>query len=195
MGALLFFGASWGFLEAFLGGLLHFAHVPLAGTFMASLSFGLLSIASKNGLTTGQLVVVSLIAGSFKFLDAFLFPIFIFSRQIVNPAEAILIQGLAFAALSHLTQKEHLRALFFVPLSLALFSGVSALLFGFETVLRNPIQLVFFNMPVGMALSFAVQRLLKDRTFSVRALSAPWQYAMSSVFLVLALLSEWTFKG
>ena len=102
---VLFIGSLWGFLEATLGGLLHLLPFPIAGRIMAPIGFALMFWGMKNGLKAHQLFCVSLIAASFKFFDFFLFHLPIFHISIVNPSQAIAMQGLCFAAVSSLFRK------------------------------------------------------------------------------------------
>ncbi len=98
---IILFGAIWGLIEATLGGVLHLVRIPFTGTIMASFGFAVLFAALRSGLRPAQLLSVSLVAASFKFLDAPLFHLALVDRTIINPALAIASQGLVFAFIAH----------------------------------------------------------------------------------------------
>ena len=101
---IILFGIFWGFIEATLGGLLHAIRFPMTGSIMAPIGFAILFMASRRKASGAQLVTISAIAASFKFFDIFLFGLSPFQLAIVNPAQAILLQGLSFTAFAWLVK-------------------------------------------------------------------------------------------
>ena len=90
------FGSVWGFLEATVGGLGHHLHIPFIGTFMTCIGYSILYGALRSGLRPAGLVAVALVAASFKFADSWLFGLPPTHILILNPANSIAMQGLAF---------------------------------------------------------------------------------------------------
>jgi hypothetical protein len=133
---VLLIGSVWGFLEATLGGLLHLSPAPIAGRVMAPIGFAILFWGMKNGLKPVHVLCVSLIAASFKFADPFIFHINFFNIKVINPANAIVMQGLCFAAMLGVFQKvgSSLKKTIFAavplfPVSWTLFTLVSLFVF------------------------------------------------------------------
>jgi len=96
--AALLFGSLWGLAEATAGYALHALRVPgLAGCLMFPLGFLLMSRAyARNGRPTAA-ILTSWVAASIKLVD-FLIP-GADAMAVLNPAQAILFQGLAAAGL------------------------------------------------------------------------------------------------
>lgn len=163
------FGSVWGLIEATMGGLLHFAHVPFTGTIMASIGFALLFAAMQGGLKPAELALVSLVAASFKFTDVLIFGASPFDIIITNPAVAIASQGLAFAAVFRRSPSP-LRAMqlaprFFVAAaaSMVLFNAVSVVFFSWQTNhTQNLVNAAVVQLPL-MALGATALALLAGR--------------------------------
>jgi hypothetical protein len=100
--AALFWGALWGLGEATVGHLLHLAHIPgLPAAVM--IPFGLVMMRRALAWSGGSVPVIpatACVAASLKFLDFFIpgtNPLAVF-----NPAQAILLEALAVAAVVRL---------------------------------------------------------------------------------------------
>jgi hypothetical protein len=94
---VLVFGSAWGLAEATLGAALHFARVPIAGAIMAPIGFAVLVVALRRGLRPSSLAAVSLVAASWKLLDAAALGVPPIDLMVIRPAIAIMSEGLAFA--------------------------------------------------------------------------------------------------
>jgi hypothetical protein len=103
LSAALFYGSVWGLGEATLGHLLHLARIPgLPGLVM--FPFGVLvmgrALAGSGGTST--VFLTGVVAAGLKFLDLLLPGTDILS--VINPARAILLEGLAAAVWVSLTK-------------------------------------------------------------------------------------------
>lgn len=125
----LFWGLIWGLTEASLGHLFHLIPIPgLAGFIMFPIGMAFMVRAWLATGTPFSIFVASTAAAAVKLLDIFLPGAGIFAA--VNPASAILCEGLAVAGLFSLVQSEHrfhLFSLLSVSLSWRLiYSGLMA---------------------------------------------------------------------
>jgi hypothetical protein len=92
--AALACGALWGSAEATLGHLLHLARIPgLAGFIMFPVALFFLTRAYGSTGRLGVLPATAAVAASVKLVDAF-FP-GADLQAVLNPAQAILLEGLA----------------------------------------------------------------------------------------------------
>ncbi|MFH1654521.1 MAG: hypothetical protein ABIE74_10790 [Pseudomonadota bacterium] len=155
-------GSLWGFFEASLGGLLHHMHSPITGQILAPIGFALLYLGMRNGLKPHQLIYVAVIAASFKFFDIILFSMPLLSNRIINPASAILSQGLAFFLVAGIFKNRCPKPNQIFKLALVTFIAFipifnlnSYILFGPNSTIyfENPIRALFINTPIAIALT------------------------------------------
>lgn len=92
----IFLGILWGFIEATLGGAMHFFMAPYTGPILGSIGCSILYFALRRGVSVRSLLVITLIAAGMKFFDIFLFKLALSEVTVVRPAAAILMQGCAF---------------------------------------------------------------------------------------------------
>jgi len=97
---VLFYGATWGLIEATLGHLLHFittlTFVPVSGLIMFPIGFYLMMRAFKETNSTATIFQVGAVAASIKLFD-FLAP-FLPPEHVLHPATAILLEASAVFA-------------------------------------------------------------------------------------------------
>lgn len=99
---IIFWGSIWGFSEATLGYLIHLAALPipgLPGFLMFPLAFFFMKKAYDASRETWAISCTALVAAAIKLTDLLLPglpPIFV-----VNPAVAIILEGLAVSAVFH----------------------------------------------------------------------------------------------
>lgn len=92
---ILFFGALWGLLEATLGFGLHIIAAPIAGFLMFPVGFALMWQAKERTDSIFAPAQVASVAAGIKLLNLFFVPAWI---TVVNPAVAILLEGIFVAA-------------------------------------------------------------------------------------------------
>ena len=157
---VIFLGSLWGFLEATLGGLLHAIHFPLTGSIMGPIGFAILFIAVKRGLKPASLMAIASVAASFKFFDIFLFNLSPFKMEIINPAQAIIIQGLAFTIFAKLFVREDLKMKILastgvVLIATTLFNAVSFFaVSGKAPALANLSTTLGISLPISIVATF-----------------------------------------
>ena len=95
---ILVFGSIWGLVEATLGGALHFVHFPLFSKGAIPGGIGMAIMATFVVMYRRPRLVfwIAVIAALFKPLSAVIYVQPIFGPSVVNPASAILLEGLAF---------------------------------------------------------------------------------------------------
>jgi hypothetical protein len=197
--SIALFGSIWGLIEATIGGALHIVHIPFTGTIMASTGLALLFAASRSGLKPSELALVSLVAASFKFLDAPLFGIPPFNMMIINPAVAIASQGLAFAlvvrffGLSSRITGLAPRFLASAALGIVAFNITSMAVFGWQTNhTLNPWNAVLVQLPlmvIGATLLSKGASACESRVHMT--LSPRWQAIATTISAVLAISARW----
>jgi hypothetical protein len=192
---ILLFGSIWGFIEATVGGAMHVIHIPFTGTIMASIGFAVLYAALKNGLKPSHLFAVSLVAASFKMLDIWLFSLPLFHMQVINPATAIAMQGLAAALI--LRKSTGLaplasRMLFTASLSMVTFNVISLGIYGWPTHHTNdPMGAALIQLPIMTIVATMLSKgydLIYGRinlSFNMR-----WQAATTALLIALTFLAR-----
>ncbi len=196
--ALLFFGTIWGFLEATVGGLMHTAGIPLAGTVMSSIGFAILFVAMRSGLRPVLLVLVALVAASFKFFDVFLFSLPVVHHHIINPATAIASQGLAFALIFRRAEVGGLlelasRMFASVIVAALVFNALSAGVYNIPSYhAQNPLFAVAVELPLVTFLSVLFSKA--SCLISAFKLSASWQTACICSFTSLGAIARFYLK-
>lgn len=94
---ILVFGSIWGLVEATLGGFLHLTHFAYKGAITGGIG---MSIMATFVVVYGRprlVFWIAVIAALFKSLSAVIYGQPIFAPFVVNPASAILLEGLAFS--------------------------------------------------------------------------------------------------
>jgi len=175
---VILFGSLWGFLEATVGGLMHFAGWPLTGQVMTSIGAFVMFWGIKSGLGMAGIASISLIAASFKFIDAFLFPIPINHITIINPAQAILMNGVAFLLFARLNRWTF--SVSYVIMSMVLFNLGSYFIIGYKVTshIENISRTVFLDIPAGVIMtvlaSWLAERVKRyfDVSVFVKAMAA-----------------------
>lgn len=196
MSQAVLIGSLWGFIEATLGGGLHAFSSPLSGIFLGPIGFGFLYFGLRNGQGLQQLILTALIAASFKFLDPIIFSMPFYHIRIINPAQAIVSQGLAFTLTATFSSK--LRASIKIPViafistlfSLIIFSLFSYLAFGYENTgsLHSLNTTIFFKLPTTALLTALIFYGIKHFKSPRITLPLRWHYAGSAVLGVATFL-------
>ncbi|HQG14158.1 MAG TPA: hypothetical protein PLT05_07365, partial [bacterium] len=159
------------------------------------LGFAILFAASKSSLRSGDLFAVSLLAASFKFLDAWIFALPMIDKQILNPATAIACQGLAAAALMKFSGDGKNPARLFASLSsmaalsMMGFNLISYVGYGWATNhTMNPLNSIFVQFPATSILSAAVCTAYAAAALRVKnGLGLAWQAASAAALAASAV--------
>jgi hypothetical protein len=93
---ILVFGSVWGLVEATLGGALHLVHFPYQGAIPGGVAMAIMATFVVTYGRPKLVFWIAVIAALFKPLSAVIYGQPVFSPFIVNPASAILLEGLAF---------------------------------------------------------------------------------------------------
>lgn len=93
----LFFGGIWGIVEATLGYLLHLGTIGISGCIMFPIGYLIMRKAYKQSNSFSVVAYSSLIAGIIKLVNLFM-PIS-HPMKVINPAIAIVLEGLSVMAL------------------------------------------------------------------------------------------------
>ncbi|GKX28278.1 hypothetical protein SH1V18_07580 [Vallitalea longa] len=93
----LFFGGIWGIAEATLGYLLNLSTIGISGCIMFPIGYVILRKAYKQSNNVSVIFYSSLIAGTIKLVNLFM-PIS-HPVKVINPAFAIVLEGLSVMAL------------------------------------------------------------------------------------------------
>lgn len=108
--AVLVFGSLWGFLEATLGGVLHFIHLPQKGMIMTAIAVAIMSATRASyrrpGMQMGMGVIAALLKGSNAlFLGA----------DVIRPMMSIAVEAMVFDSavtfISKINTRDYMRAL------------------------------------------------------------------------------------
>ena len=94
---IVLFGSIWGLVEATLGGFLHLTHFAYKGAITGGIG---MSIMATFVVVYGRpkfVFFIAAIAALFKLLSAVIYGQPIFAPFVVNPASAILLEGLALS--------------------------------------------------------------------------------------------------
>ncbi|MDF2614461.1 MAG: hypothetical protein K0S71_2247 [Clostridia bacterium] len=94
---VLFWGGLWGFAEATLGYLLNLSPLGISGSIMFPIGFYILQKAFKESNHLSVIFYSGLVAGAIKLINLFL-P-FSHPVKVINPAFAIVLEGLSVMAL------------------------------------------------------------------------------------------------
>jgi hypothetical protein len=93
---ILVFGSVWGLVEATLGGALHLIHFTYKGAITGGIAMSIMAAFVVTYRRPRLVFWVGVIAALFKPLSALIYGQPVFSPFVVNPASAILLEGLAF---------------------------------------------------------------------------------------------------
>lgn len=93
---ILVFGSVWGLVEATLGGALHLVHFTYKGAITGGIAMSIMAAFVITYRRPRLVFWVGVIAALFKPLSALIYGQPVFSAFVVNPASAILLEGLAF---------------------------------------------------------------------------------------------------
>lgn len=187
MALALLIGSFWGFIEATLGGALHAMASPISGSLMGPIGFGILFFGRKCGLSLGGIMSAAFVAALFKLLDPIIFTMPITHIRIINPAQAILSQGMALSLALILTQtvRERLRvpmvAVVSVSLAMVFFNLISYFVIGYKETghLLNLGQTLLIKLPIGILLTVMSLYLFGQAKGIPRLISPKWYYAVS----------------
>jgi hypothetical protein len=93
---IVVFGSIWGLVEATLGGALHLAHFAYKGAVTGGIAMAIMGAFVFMYRRPKLAFWLGVIAALFKPLSALIYGQPVFSPFVVNPASAILLEGLAF---------------------------------------------------------------------------------------------------
>ena len=102
---ILVFGSVWGLAEATLGGALHLIHFAYKGAITAGIGMSIMATFVVVYRRPKLVFFVAAIAAMFKPLSALIYGQPVFAPFVVNPASAILLEGLAFSLVVSLLYK------------------------------------------------------------------------------------------
>ncbi len=96
---ILVFGSIWGLVEATVGGALHFVHIHpyIKGPIPGGIGMAIMATFVVMYRRPKLAFLLAVIAAMFKPLSALIYVQPIFGPSVVNPASAILLEGLAFS--------------------------------------------------------------------------------------------------
>ena len=102
---ILVLGSLWGLVEATLGGALHLVHFTYKGAITGGIGMALMATFVVIYRRPKLVFSIGVIAALFKPLSALIYGQPVFSPFVVNPASAILLEGLAFTLVVSLLHK------------------------------------------------------------------------------------------
>jgi len=94
---ILVFGSIWGLIEATLGGALHLIHFTYKGAITGGIGMSIMAAFVVMYRRPKLAFLLAVIAALFKLLSAVIYGQPIFAPFVVNPASAIILEGLAFS--------------------------------------------------------------------------------------------------
>ncbi len=94
---IVLFGSIWGLVEATLGGFLHLIYLPYKGAIMGGIGMSIMAAFDVMYRRPRLAFWIAAIAALFKLLSAVIYGQPSFAPFVVNPASAILLEGLAFS--------------------------------------------------------------------------------------------------
>jgi hypothetical protein len=102
---ILVLGSVWGLVEATLGGALHLVHFAYKGAITGGIGISIMAMFVVIYRKPKLVFCLAVIAALFKPLSAVIYGQPIFAPFVVNPASAILLEGLAFSLVVSLLYK------------------------------------------------------------------------------------------
>lgn len=200
---IILFGVFWGFIEATLGGFLHAVRFPMTGSIMAPIGFAILFMAVRRCANSGQLIAITVVAAAFKFFDVYLFNLSPFQTVILNPAQAILMQGLSFAAFAWLIRSQSpakmaLAAAAMTTMSVILFNLIGYFIIGQTKVqlINNPLSVLVFHLPLAVILTYVLIELvsridqIKIEAFTMKHSPIALRAATCMIMIVVGLAAQ-----
>lgn len=161
LSAAIFWGSIWGLAEATLGYLLHVSKIPgLAGAVMSAVAFFLLYRLYQQTGSAAAVIGASLVAAGLKSLDIVVSPVGL--MDVINPVQAIILEGLAAAASLKILERGSNRRSTFI-LSSLLFSSGSNLAYGLISFIESLAFYsgnIFQTEPVSLARFFLLSPLV-----------------------------------
>ncbi len=97
---IIVIGSVWGLVEMTLGGFLHAIHFPQKGAIMGGLAISFMAIFVTITKRPSLVPILGIIAASFKPFDVIIFGFPLLSPYVINPAIAIVMEALAFSAVT-----------------------------------------------------------------------------------------------
>ncbi len=97
---IIVIGSVWGLVEMTLGGFLHAIHFPQKGAIMGGLAISFMAIFVTITKKPSLVPILGIIAASFKPFGAIIFGFPLLSPYVINPAIAIVMEALAFTAVT-----------------------------------------------------------------------------------------------
>lgn len=202
MALVILIGSVWGFIEALVGGALHAVSSPISGSLMAPIGFGVLAYGAKRGLRAQGIVCAAIVAAFFKFLDPIIFTMPIFHIRIINPAQAIFSQGIAFVvgwyAVSRVQNKSRIpkMAMIIFPIAIILFNFISYFVVGYKETghLLNVQETLVMKIPLGVMLTMITMYGAENAPTASLLRSNHWSYMTSGTLAVLTIFVRvWMF--
>ena len=102
---IVLFGSIWGLVEATLGGALHLVHFAYKGAITGGIGMAIMAAFVVTYRRPKLAFWIAVIAALFKPLSAVIYGQPIFAPFVVNPASAILLEGLGFTVVVSLLFK------------------------------------------------------------------------------------------
>ena len=93
-------GSIWGLFEMSLGGFLHAIHFPQKGAIMGGLAISFMAVFITITGKPSLVPILGIIAASFKLVDSIILGVPLVSPFVINPAIAIVMEALAFSAVT-----------------------------------------------------------------------------------------------
>ncbi|MBP6909634.1 MAG: hypothetical protein KBC18_04310 [Candidatus Saccharicenans sp.] len=162
LSAVIFWGSLWGLAEATAGYLLHLLKVPgLAGAVMATIAFYFLNRLYQQTGSAEAVVFSSFLAAGLKGLDLIFSPLSF--MDIINPAQAIIIEGLLAALALQVLSRESIHSSPRIVPSCLLFSFGSNLTYSLVTLAESavfPLSNIFEAPPWSLITFLVLSPLL-----------------------------------
>ena len=102
---IVLFGSIWGLVEATLGGALHLVHFAYKGAITGGIGMAIMAAFVVTYRRPKLAFWIAVIAALFKPLSALIYGQPVFAPFVVNPASAILLEGLGFTVVVSLLFK------------------------------------------------------------------------------------------
>ena len=102
---IVLFGSIWGLVEATLGGALHLVHFAYKGAITGGIGMAIMATFVVMYRQPKLVFCIAVIAALFKPLSAVIYGHPVFAPFVVNPASAILLEGLGFTVVVSLLFK------------------------------------------------------------------------------------------
>ncbi|MFC1911218.1 hypothetical protein ACFLXM_00905 [Chloroflexota bacterium] len=102
---IVLFGSIWGLVEATLGGALHLVHFAYKGAITGGIGMAIMAAFVVTYRRPKLAFWIAVIAAMFKPLSALIYGQPVFAPFVVNPASAILLEGLGFTVVVSLLFK------------------------------------------------------------------------------------------